>query len=163
VKRIQQALASFSSTSKRMQVLKLDSVIVLNDTYNSNPDSVMAALGVLASIGTPGKKIAVLADMLELGKNSIEEHKRIGEAVTTSGVKHLLTYGPLSMHTHEAAAMAQKSHYEQKAALSESLFGLLAPGDVVLIKGSRGMRMEEVVALITERFKISKTTPDQAA
>jgi UDP-N-acetylmuramoyl-tripeptide--D-alanyl-D-alanine ligase len=163
VKRIQQALSSFSSASKRMQVLKLDSVIVLNDTYNSNPDSVMAALGVLGSIGTPGKKIAVLADMLELGKNSIEEHKRIGAAVKTSGVKYLLTYGPLSRHTHDAAAMAQKSHYEQKAALSEYLFGLLSPGDVVLIKGSRGMKMEEVLAFITERIKMSKTTPDQAA
>ena len=163
VKRIQQALSSFASASKRMQVLKFDSVIVLNDTYNSNPDSVMAALGVLGSIGTPGKKIAVLADMLELGKNSIEEHKRIGEAVKSSGVKYLLTYGSLSRHTHEAAATAQKSHYEQKAALSESLFGLLSPGDVVLIKGSRGMKMEEVVAFITERFKMSKTTPDQAA
>jgi UDP-N-acetylmuramoyl-tripeptide--D-alanyl-D-alanine ligase len=162
VKRIQQALSSFSSASKRMQVLKLDSVIVLNDTYNSNPDSVMAALGVLGSIGTPGKKIAVLADMLELGKNSIEEHKRIGEAVTTSGAKYLLTYGQLSKHTHEAAATAQKSHYEQKTVLSEYLFSLLSPGDVVLVKGSRGMRMEEVVAFITERFKTPKTTPDQA-
>lgn len=163
VKRIQQALSSFSSASKRMEVLKVDSVIVLNDTYNSNPDSVMAALGVLGSIGTPGKKIAVLADMLELGKNSIEEHKHIGELVTTSGVKYLLTYGPLSKHTHEAAAMAGKSHYEQKAVLSEFLFGILSPGDVVLIKGSRGMKMEEVVAFITERLKMSKATPDQAA
>jgi UDP-N-acetylmuramoyl-tripeptide--D-alanyl-D-alanine ligase len=163
VKRIQQALSTFSSASKRMQVLKLDSVIVLNDTYNSNPDSVLAALGVLGSIGTPGKKIAVLADMLELGKNSIEEHKRIGEAVTTSGAKYLLTYGQLSKHTHEAAATVQKSHYEQKSALAEHLFELLSPGDVVLVKGSRGMRMEEVVASITERFKVSKSTPDQAA
>ena len=163
VKRIQQALSTFSSASKRMQVLKLDSVIVLNDTYNSNPDSVMAALGVLAGIGTPGKKIAVLADMLELGENSIDEHKRIGEALRMSGVKHLLTYGPLSRHTHEAAAIAQKFHYEQKTALAEFLSGLLSPGDVVLIKGSRGMKMEEVVAFITERFKMSKATPDQAA
>ena len=162
-KRIQGALSSFSSASKRMQVLKLDSIIVLNDTYNSNPDSVMAALGVLGSIGTPGKKIAVLADMLELGSNGIEEHKRIGQAVTRSGAKHLLTYGPLSKHTHEAAATEQKSHYEHKAALSEFLSSILSPGDVVLVKGSRGMRMEEVVALIVERLKMSKTTPDQAA
>jgi UDP-N-acetylmuramoyl-tripeptide--D-alanyl-D-alanine ligase len=163
VKRIQQALSSFSSASKRMQVLNLDSVIVLNDTYNSNPDSVLAALGVLGSIGTPGKKIAVLADMLELGENSINEHKRIGEALKTSGVKHLLTYGPLSKHTHEAAAIAQKSHYEQKAPLAEFLFGILSPGDVVLVKGSRGMKMEEVVAFIAERFKMSKASPDQTA
>jgi UDP-N-acetylmuramoyl-tripeptide--D-alanyl-D-alanine ligase len=163
VKRIQQALSSFSSASKRMQVLKIDSVIVLNDTYNSNPDSAMAALGVLGSIGTPGKRIAVLADMLELGANSIEEHKRIGEAVTTSGAKYLLTYGPLSKHTHEAAATIQKTHYEQKSALSEFLSSLVSPGDVVLIKGSRGMRMEEVVTFITERLRMSNSTPDQAA
>jgi UDP-N-acetylmuramoyl-tripeptide--D-alanyl-D-alanine ligase len=163
VKRIQEALSSFSSANKRMQVLRLDSVIVLNDTYNSNPDSVLAALGVLKSIGTPGKKIAVLADMLELGTNAVDEHKRIGEAVTTSGAKILLTYGALSKHTHEAAAIAEKSHYDHKTVLADSLFGLLSPGDVVLVKGSRGMRMEEVVAFITERFKVSKSSPEQAA
>jgi UDP-N-acetylmuramoyl-tripeptide--D-alanyl-D-alanine ligase len=163
VKRIQEALSGFTSASKRMQVLKLDTVTVLNDTYNSNPDSVLAALGVLGSIGTPGKKIAVLADMLELGANAVEEHRRVGEAMAVSGAKFLLTFGPLSKHTHDTATTAQKSHFDQKGALIEHLTGLLSPGDVVLVKGSRGMKMEEVVAAISERFKAQPPTPDQAA
>ncbi len=163
VKRIQEALSTFISAGKRMQVLKLNGITVLNDTYNSNPDSALAALGVLESLHTSGKKIAVLGDMLELGTGAIEEHQRIGQAVAKSGAKHLLTFGPLSKHTHEAATTPFKTHYELKGTLAEELVGQLAPGDVVLVKGSRGIKMEEVVAFLAERFKQSQDTAGQAA
>jgi UDP-N-acetylmuramoyl-tripeptide--D-alanyl-D-alanine ligase len=162
-KKVHQALTSFSSANKRMQVLKLDSLIVLYDTYNSNPDSAMAALGVLRSIGSPGKKIAVLGDMLELGSNAVEEHQRIGGAIASSGVSVLLTYGPLSLHTHEAATVDQKHHFGNKSDLSLRLASLLSPGDVVLVKGSRGMKMEDVVAYLTEQYKQSRTATAQAS
>jgi UDP-N-acetylmuramoyl-tripeptide--D-alanyl-D-alanine ligase len=161
--RIAQALSTFVSANKRMQVLKLNGITLLNDTYNSNPDSTLAALRVLESIRTAGKKIAVLADMLELGADAAEEHRRIGQAVAKSGAAYLLTYGPLSLHTHEGATTKFKTHFEQKSMLSEHLAELLANGDTVLVKGSRGMKMEEVVGFLSERFKQSQTTPDQAA
>ena len=162
-KKIAGALSSFTSASKRMQVLALNGITVLNDTYNSNPDSAQAALDVLEKIQTNGKKIVVLGDMLELGTNSPDEHRRIGRAVSKSGARHLLTYGPLSQNTHEAATTVFKNHFEQKSTLCEHLAELLAPGDVVLVKGSRGMKMEEVVAFLADRFKQSQNTPDQAA
>jgi len=162
-KKIQAALSSFTSASKRMQLVQINGLTVLNDTYNSNPDSALAALGVLGRVKSAGKKVAVLADMLELGDNAVREHQRIGAAVGASGATHLLGFGPLTQNTVNAATTEFKKHYEQKAALSEQLAQLLAPGDVVLVKGSRGMKMEEVVAFITERFKQPQDRPGQAA
>jgi UDP-N-acetylmuramoyl-tripeptide--D-alanyl-D-alanine ligase len=146
-----------------MQVLHLNGITVLNDTYNSNPDSVAAALEVLGTLRTAGKKIAVLADMLELGTKAVQEHQKVGKAVTATGVTHLLTFGTLSKDTCDAASTSFKQHYELKNVLAEQLAQLLAPGDVVLIKGSRGMKMEEVVAFLAERFKQSEDRPGQAA
>jgi UDP-N-acetylmuramoyl-tripeptide--D-alanyl-D-alanine ligase len=162
-KKIAEALSTFTSANKRMQVLALNGITVLNDTYNSNPDSALVALDVLETMRTRGKKIVVLADMLELGTISPDEHRRVGRAVAKSGAKHLLTYGPLSQNTHDAATTVFKNHFEQKNALCEHLAELLTPGDIVLVKGSRGMKMEDVVAFLTARFKQPQTTPDQAA
>ncbi|HTY36417.1 MAG TPA: UDP-N-acetylmuramoyl-tripeptide--D-alanyl-D-alanine ligase [Bacteroidota bacterium] len=162
-KNIGEALSAFRSASKRMQVVKLPQLTILNDTYNSNPDSAIAALNVLAGIRTGGKKIVVLADMLELGKNSVAEHLRIGQAVSKSGARHLLTFGPMSKNTHDGSAVVLKAHFEDKKSLCEHLVEMITPGDVVLVKGSRGMKMEEVVAFLEERFKQTQHTPDQAA
>jgi len=149
---IQKALSSFRPSSKRMEVLSIDGVTILNDTYNSNPDSVRAALETLKSIKTAGKKIAVLADMLELGSAGEGLHKKVAKYVETSRAEYLLTFGPLSRLTMETANVKFKAHYDQKNILSEYLIELLAPGDVVLIKGSRGMKMEDVVTFLKERL-----------
>ena len=162
-KRIAEALASFTSASKRMQVLKLNGLTVLNDTYNSNPDSALAALQVLGGVKSKGKKIAVLADMLELGTTGTEEHRRVGQAAAKSGARHLLTFGPLSKNTSDSSTVVFKAHFDDKRALCEHLAEVITPGDVVLVKGSRGMKMEEVVAFLEERFKLTQNTPDQAA
>jgi UDP-N-acetylmuramoyl-tripeptide--D-alanyl-D-alanine ligase len=162
-KKIAQALESFTSASKRMQVLKLRGLTVLNDTYNSNPDSALVALNVLEGVKSKGKKIVVLADMLELGKNGADEHTRIGQAAAKSGARHLLTFGQLSKNTHDGSTVVFKAHFEDKKALCDHLAELILPGDVVLVKGSRGMKMEEVVAFLEERFKQTQNSPDQAA
>jgi UDP-N-acetylmuramyl pentapeptide synthase len=163
VGKIRSELSSFTSTSKRMQLLQVNGVTVLNDTYNANPDSTLAALGVLEKIQTKGKKIVVLADMLELGTDTAAEHRRIGEAVAPSGATHLLTFGSLSRNISDASATATRLHFDQKSMLLEHLIRLIAPGDVVLVKGSRGMKMEEVVSFLTDRYKQSNATPGQAA
>ena len=149
---IQSALESFTPSSKRMEVQQLNGITVLNDTYNANPDSVLAALATLRSMKTVGKKIAVLADMLELGAKAPEYHKQIGKAAS-SGVAYLLTFGPLSQHTHDAATVKHKAHYDQKNVLAEYLLEIARSGDVILVKGSRGMKMEEVIAFLQERYQ----------
>lgn len=160
--RIQKALVSFAAASKRMQLLTLRGITILNDTYNANPDSMFAAFETLKASNSPGKKIAVLADMLELGEHTVEEHRRVGLAAEKHGVEYLLTYGTLAKYIHEAATTKYKAHYDQKNALSEYLAELLTEGDIVLVKGSRGMKMEDVVAFLGERFKEVENLPRKA-
>jgi UDP-N-acetylmuramoyl-tripeptide--D-alanyl-D-alanine ligase len=149
--KIQKALASFSAVVNRMQVLHIAGVMVINDTYNANPDSAIAALETLGSIQTSGKRIAVLADMLELGTSKEEDHRAVGTAVGTNHVEYLLTYGTLARHIHDAASVKFKAHYDQKNMLAEYLNRLLSNGDVVLVKGSRSMKMEDVITFLQER------------
>lgn len=151
--KIQKSLAAFTAASNRMQLLKIDGISILNDTYNSNPDSAFASLQTLGAIRSTGKKIAVLADMLELGNNAEEAHRSVGESVAGFGIEYLLTYGNHSKATHDAAAVKFKAHYEQKNVLAEYLAELIHAGDVVLIKGSRGMTMESIVTFLHERLQ----------
>jgi UDP-N-acetylmuramoyl-tripeptide--D-alanyl-D-alanine ligase len=142
------ALEHYAGANKRMEVINRNNITILNDTYNANPDSVLAALKTLQSLKTAGKKIVVLADMRELGDAAEHEHAKIGLAVSDLEFEYLLTFGPLSRFTHEASKLAFAEHFETKEALVASLKSQIAPGDAVLVKGSRGMKMEEVTAQI---------------
>ena len=155
---IRTALESFHASSKRMEVGQVGGVTILNDTYNANPDSTIAALHTLASMQTTGKRIAVLGDMLELGAHSVEEHTRVGRAAAAAGVDYLLTFGTWAQHIQRAAEMPTAVHYDQKNVLAEYLLELVAPGDLVLLKGSRGMKMEEILTFLRQRLSPADTT-----
>jgi UDP-N-acetylmuramoyl-tripeptide--D-alanyl-D-alanine ligase len=148
-KKIAAALRQFTSASKRMEVIVLKGVTILNDTYNSNPDSVIVALKTLQSIVSGGKKIVVLGDMRELGDASKREHTNIGAVASGMKFDRLLTFGPFSKYTSEAYGTASK-HFDSKDLLSDELKQTMKSGDVVLVKGSRGMRMEDVVNRLTD-------------
>lgn len=145
-KKVLTALQRWSAVEKRLETISRNGITILNDTYNANPDSVLAALKAFSSLKSAGKKIVVLGDMLELGEKSDHEHAKIGLAVSDLGFEYLMTVGPSSRFTHEASKLAFAEHFETKEALVKSLKGQLTPGDAVLVKGSRGMKMEEVVA-----------------
>ena len=147
---IQKSLASFQSAIKRMQVQHVARITILDDTYNANPDSTLAALSTLQAMKAAGKKIAVLADMLELGEQAEELHRQIGKDAARFGVDILLTFGTLSKSIHNTASVETKAHFDNKSMLAEYLMHTLAPGDIVLVKGSRGMNMEEVVINLSE-------------
>ncbi|MFA6456298.1 MAG: UDP-N-acetylmuramoyl-tripeptide--D-alanyl-D-alanine ligase [Bacteroidota bacterium] len=143
-KKIAEALTKFTSASKRMEVVSQNGIVILNDTYNSNPDSVIAALKTLKSFRNDGKKVVVLGDMRELGETSKREHTNIGVIVAETNFDMLCTVGPFSKYTSEAFGNGAV-HFESKDALTAHLKRVLKHGDVVLVKGSRGMKMEEVV------------------
>ncbi len=143
--KILHALQQWTAHSKRMEIVKRNSITILNDTYNANPDSVVAALKTLQSMKVAGKKIVVLGDMLELGAKAEHEHAKIGLEVSNLEFEYLLTVGALSRFTHEASKLAFAEHFDSQEALVASLKSQLAPGDAVLVKGSRGSAMEKIV------------------
>ncbi|MFZ1320469.1 MAG: UDP-N-acetylmuramoyl-tripeptide--D-alanyl-D-alanine ligase [Ignavibacteria bacterium] len=149
---VKSALGNFKeSSSKRMEILDHNGIKFINDTYNSNPESVRMGIETMLGYKTGGEKYAVLSDMLELGKGSVSEHSEIGKFIKRSGVKNLYTFGKYSWNTFKGAGNLKNNfHFENKIDLAEFLKRNLKPGDVVYVKGSRGMKMEEVINHITE-------------
>ncbi len=141
-------LSGFSGVKGRMQKKPaLHGSIFIDDTYNANPDSVKAALAVLAQ--QPGKKVLVLGDMGELGADAEAMHAQIGLAAREAGVERLLALGELSRETVGAFG-AGAMHFERIQELLAELENELAPDTTVLVKGSRFMQMERVVQSFME-------------
>ena len=151
---IRAGLARFRPTAMRSQVRRWRGVTWLNDCYNANPSSMRAALRWLAEFKSEvkghGRAIAVLGDMLELGEGSVRIHRDLGEELARQGTDYLLTVGDLAAEIAAGARGAgmPADHVivaQEHAALAERLKGILHAGDVVLLKGSRGVRMERVL------------------
>jgi len=151
---IKVALEKFLPSSKRMEVIRKNGLVIINDCYNSNPESARKALLTLSQMQANGKRIAVLADMLELGDWSESEHRGLGDHVVSLGnIDHLLAYGSLSkLIIQQVAKLGFKKavHFEHKKDLITHLKRITHAGDLILIKGSRGMVMEEVTTGLIE-------------
>ncbi|MBL8505095.1 MAG: UDP-N-acetylmuramoyl-tripeptide--D-alanyl-D-alanine ligase, partial [Methylobacillus glycogenes] len=119
----------------------------IDDTYNANPASMRAAVDVLAS--QPGKRLLVVGDMGELGADEQTLHAELGAYAKSAGIDGLYALGKLSQHT-VAAFGAGAQHAESAEQLAAALLPQLQPGVTVLVKGSRFMRMESVVALLQQ-------------
>ncbi|WP_324607774.1 UDP-N-acetylmuramoyl-tripeptide--D-alanyl-D-alanine ligase [Paenibacillus sp. IHBB 10380] len=154
---IHKGLSHLRLTAMRIeQVVLPTGLTILNDAYNASPSSMKAAIDVLQSMKGYRTKIAVLGDMLELGLQENEFHAEIGSYLTADKVNLLYTYGPLSAYTAEAAKvhLPESSVYafEDKKELISHLEENLQPRDIVLFKASRGMKLEEVVDALKEKF-----------
>ena len=157
---ISDALKAFVPLSSRMKLIEgINHTLIIDDTYNSSPKAVMSALESLDKINLqPGaRQWIVLADMLELGRASVEGHENVGRAVAEHNFDYLLTFGVEAKNIAIGAKkMGQdKIHsFDAQDKLIEHIRQNLQPGDLVLIKGSQGMRMERVVkALMAEPQK----------
>jgi UDP-N-acetylmuramoyl-tripeptide--D-alanyl-D-alanine ligase len=148
--KIKEALLGFSVTkNRRNEVKNKEGIFMIDDTYNSNPSSVIMALENLKIYQVKGNKHIVLADMLELGKSAQREHEEIGKVVTNMKFENLYTYGKLSYNTFKAARELKNNFYfADKETLIEFLKLKLKKNDLVLIKGSRSMKMEDVADAI---------------
>ncbi|MBM7579468.1 UDP-N-acetylmuramoyl-tripeptide--D-alanyl-D-alanine ligase [Jeotgalibacillus terrae] len=149
---IEEGFAKTEMTSMRMERVEgVNGEIFINDAYNASPTSMLAALQFLEEAKASGKKIAVLGDMLELGDNEETFHREIGQKINFNEIPVLLTYGPRSKWLAEEALQRSplvywfKEHDELVAELKKHL----CKGDLVLVKGSRGMELEKVI----EAFK----------
>ena len=128
-------------------------VLVIDDSYNANPHSVARALETLAELRGSGRAFAVLGDMFELGDDAPKLHAEVGRLAAAACVDLLVAVGPLSTHMAEAARAAglARVHATDSAEEAAALVRANArSGDAVLVKASRGMRLERVVKLLTE-------------
>jgi UDP-N-acetylmuramoyl-tripeptide--D-alanyl-D-alanine ligase len=144
--------ATLSPASHRGEVKRLASgVTVLDDSYNANPLAVRKALDVIASEPHARRRVAVLGEMLELGPESVRLHEECGRAAVRSKIDVLVTVGKESARALGEAAVAAGlaraavTHFADSTAAAEAVAALVQPGDVVLVKGSRGVRLERVV------------------
>ncbi|WP_314620459.1 glutamate ligase domain-containing protein, partial [uncultured Selenomonas sp.] len=152
---IRRGLAVPPAQKMRFAVEKYDAYTFVNDAYNASPASTRASLKTLAEM-FPGRKIAVLGDMLELGSASKSGHESVGAEAARLGFAAVLVRGEESRFAACAAKaggvpLAERMESHEQAA--KRLRELLQPGDAVLFKGSRGMKMDEIIPLLKKALE----------
>ena len=142
------AISAYKAPAMRQQMVEANGLLIIDDSYNASPDSMRSAIDVLSTRPVTGKRAAVLADMLELGDYSQQGHYQVGQYAKERGVELLVAVGPLSREI--AAGYGEGARWfatNQEAAAF--LRDALRPGDAVLVKGSRGMKTDEIVAALS--------------
>jgi len=149
---IKEGLERFKPERMRLEVVDTPyGFSVINDAYNANPDSVRRAIDELVRLKGDGRTVAVLGDMLELGDASEEEHRAIGEYLSASGVDYVITYGRFGSSVLDSVSNGTSGvHAATHVEAADALSRFAGSGDLVLVKGSRGMRMEEVIKNLDE-------------
>ena len=139
----------------RQNIIKLENrYTIIDDTYNASPDSMRASLDVLCHIETTGKRIAVLGDMFELGENSLRYHYEVGQYIAKLPLDEVLVVGTRARAIVDAikdsgSGIDTATFTENEEAVM-FLMGTLMPEDVILVKGSNGMHMNEIVQLLKQ-------------
>jgi UDP-N-acetylmuramoyl-tripeptide--D-alanyl-D-alanine ligase len=155
-------LAVAPLTKARLQIKQIGGLDFLDDSYNANPDSMKAALRTLMELDTEGKRIAILGEMRELGAESERGHREVGETAATLDVDHLITIGDAAETIAQgarAAGLRNVSSVSSTRKAADVLGEIAAPGDLVLIKGSRAAKTEEVIEQFGSRNSTFATSP----
>lgn len=153
VEEIAVGISRFNPGKMRLNIIKVNGMSVINDAYNSSPQSVKAALEVLREMEAD-RRIAVLGDMLELGEWSEKAHTDTGREAAKADIDYIITVGNSAMDIAKGAVEAGFSSKNTAAFMdnksaAEHLKKLVRPRDAILVKGSRGMKMEEIVNSLT--------------
>ncbi|MCL2828710.1 MAG: UDP-N-acetylmuramoyl-tripeptide--D-alanyl-D-alanine ligase [Oscillospiraceae bacterium] len=147
---IARGIESFTNADKRSDIFKTDFLTIIDDSYNANPTSVEAAITALAKL--PGRRVAVIGDMGELGTDCHKLHHELGAFAARSGVDCIVCAGPLSEHTYRGVKDTnpdlQAWYFPDKDTALEALPALLQQGDQVLVKASRSGRFEDIVTAL---------------
>ena len=139
-------ILSFEPLKGRCQVKQFNSVTVIDDTYNANLESTIAALDYLMAFGGNGRKVFIFGDMFELGQNTESHHRKIGEKCKQTNLDAVYLLGEKTLFTDmELNSSTTHRHYSSKNELISSLKDSFKEGDKILIKGSRGMAMETII------------------
>ncbi len=159
VEAIQKGVRCFAPTGLRQTLMDLSKFRVIRDCYNASPDSMRSGLSVLQLTETTGRRVACLGDMLELGEISDSAHKEVGRLATELGVNCLITVGKAAKGMAQGAMEAGMTpetiySFENNEALCAKLPEILKENDVILVKGSRGMHLEEVVVAMVKMAEV---------
>ena len=150
-------LLTYEGLAMRQQIHELDKITVIDDSYNASPDSIKSGIGVLMAVKSTGKKIAVLADMLELGERSAQAHLELGAYAAASGVDAVVTVGREAEKIAEGAAEESRKILVKACGTNDEAFAeletILNDGDCVLVKGSRGMHTDEIVQKLLTKYQ----------
>ena len=138
------ALENYENISMRQQIYSDADRTIIDDSYNASPASMKAGIDVLLSVEVPGKRYAVLADMLELGKDSVKYHEEVGLYISDKNIDELILFGEYAKNIGAASGVPYKC-FDNRDDINEYIAGILKPGDAILFKGSRGMKLNECV------------------
>ena len=148
---IKDRVSTFSPPKGRCEVINNGSYIIIDDTYNANLESTLAAIDYLSAFSGQGEKVFIFGDMLELGDVSREQHIAIGKKCDEMELSAVLTYGKETIATSESIKKVKiNQHFDSKEELIDFLQKIIKSNDKILIKGSRGMRMETIIQGIME-------------
>lgn len=152
---IARGIESFRNAGRRGELLRTCGILLFDNCYNANPDSVCSSIDSLVLL--PGRRVCILGDMMELGTRSEEFHRDTGKHAKEKGVEILLTCGPLSAFTAEAFGEGSR-HFETLDDLIRTLPMVLEKGDSILVQASRGMHFEKISDAIKDDLIPQKQT-----
>ena len=154
-KQIINGVKNFKAVHGRLDVMKFKNAVLIDDTYNASPASVISAIELVKKIKTFKKKLFVLGDMYELGKNSPKIHKELAKLFSADKNLTVLTTGKMMKHMHSELRKnkVRSIHFYLREALALYLKYEEIENSVILVKGSRGMKMEEFENILETRFE----------
>lgn len=146
-------LADFGGVEMRLESVQAGPILIINDAYNANPSSMLAGADVLAE-QTGTRRVMIAGDMRELGEASKEMHERVGRQIAQRRLDLLIGVGAMGRYIASSASQAGMctEAFDSVDAAASGLLAILRPGDVVLIKGSRGMAMERLIEPLRKFF-----------
>ena len=152
---IQKALSEIKSYPGRFEIKALGSHYMIDDTYNANPESMRVGLLYLKKMKEEQgfKTAAILGDMFELGEKSKPCHEELGKLLGQTHIDEFYALGPLSKYSVQTAQVQFKKHYLQHIDIIDDFMKRLDQPTLVLVKGSRGMKMERVAIALAEQLK----------
>jgi UDP-N-acetylmuramyl pentapeptide synthase len=159
VQDLAEALEAAQPEGNRSSLYRIGDWIFMDDSYNANPDSLRAALRWLAETPCEGRRWALLGDMLEMGPGGENVHREMGREVAQMGGIGLMTLGPLAAamtEGGETAGLEIAQKFENHTSLATALLEKLGKGDVILVKGSRGMEMEKIIEIMENATGLSR-------
>ncbi len=158
---IREGLANATPPPMRFERVQIETasgpIVVINDAYNANPDSMRAALSTFADLKTDGAKVVVLGEMLEMGASGPTEHQSLAEHVSGTGAFDRVVLIGAGYAGIDAAPLGLTMLPESSDAQIKAIAQLIEPGETVLIKGSRGVKLERLIAILGDLYASSRS------